>query len=110
MKTRTIVTALGLGSALLLAACDAKQQTEDGQADAGGRILDRSITDDMLPYDTVRSRPPAAQITPEPGSSGASGGSASATGGPADSAATDDASGESDAAEETGSEDTGDEE
>lgn len=103
MKTRTIVTALGLGSALLLAACDGQQKAEEGPVDAGGRILDRSVTDDMLPYDTVRSRPPAAEITAEPGSGGSSGGSASATGAASDGAATDEPD-DSDAAEDAGSE------
>ena len=28
---------------------------------AGGKILDRSISDDMLPYDTLRSQPPLAE-------------------------------------------------
>ncbi|WP_156842322.1 hypothetical protein [Novosphingobium aquimarinum] len=87
MTTRTIVTAIGLGTALLLSACDGSKKADDGAADAGGRILDRSVTDDMLPYDTVRSRPPSAMMTDEPESGGASGNGARATG----SAATDEA-------------------
>jgi hypothetical protein len=80
VTTRTIVTAIGLGTALLLSACDGANKTDDGKADAGGRILDRSVTDDMLPYDTVRSRPPSAMMTDEPGSGVAAGNGARASG------------------------------
>ncbi|MCB2060743.1 MAG: hypothetical protein R3E09_18460 [Novosphingobium sp.] len=44
---------------LALAGCGGKQETER-QDTAGGEILARSIGDDMLPYDTVRSQPPLA--------------------------------------------------
>lgn len=39
---------------------------------AGGEILERSISDDMLPYDTVRSRPPLAETAKKDGGAGAS--------------------------------------
>lgn len=80
MKTRTIVTggqALLVGTALLLSACDGKKAA-NGPSDAGGRILSRSVTDEMLPYDTVRSRPPSAEMTEEVDRSGDAGGTRSA--------------------------------
>lgn len=46
-------------AALSLAACGGKQDA-DRQGTAGGEILKRSVGDDMLPYDTVRSQPPLA--------------------------------------------------
>lgn len=49
---------LGLALSLALAGCG-KDKAPD-KAVAGGEILPRSVTDDMLPYDTVRSQPSLA--------------------------------------------------
>ncbi|MCJ2178446.1 hypothetical protein [Novosphingobium album (ex Hu et al. 2023)] len=49
---------LTLAAALPLGGC--KKSTEPGQTTAAGEILPRSVTDDMLPYDTVRSQAPLA--------------------------------------------------
>ncbi|HUD27297.1 MAG TPA: hypothetical protein VMQ93_00385 [Novosphingobium sp.] len=47
------LTALAVAT-LALAACDKGQ--EQTKAAAGGELLPRSASDDMLPYDTVRSQ------------------------------------------------------
>lgn len=50
---------LGLLMPLALAAASCgKEEAEERKLPAGGEILERSITDDMLPYDTVKSRSP----------------------------------------------------
>ena len=49
---------IGLAVSLALAGCG-KDKAPD-KAAAGGEILPRSVTDDMLPYDTVRSQPSLA--------------------------------------------------
>ena len=54
---------------LALGACGEKKEPAR-QDTAGGEILDHSIGDDMLPYDTVRSQPPLA---PKATASGATG-------------------------------------
>ncbi|WP_098104201.1 hypothetical protein [Novosphingobium sp. PC22D] len=71
---------LVLGASLaLLASCGGDKKASEGGAAAGGQILDRSVTDDMLPYDTVRSRRPL--LAPEAGQTGS--GAAIAAGGTA---------------------------
>jgi len=48
--------------AMCLSACgDRKQEAAPTIEKAEGEILTRSVTDDMLPYDTVRSQPPLAE-------------------------------------------------
>ena len=65
------------GLALLaLAGCQDKKQAAPGQAKAGGEVLPGSVSDAMLPVDTVRSQPPLAPKS-EPGA--AKGGKASAS-------------------------------
>lgn len=54
-----ILTALSFVSAAALALGGCKDEPEQKQA-AGGELLPRSVTDDMPPYDTVRSQPPLA--------------------------------------------------
>ena len=45
-----------------LAACqDKPAEQKMGQTRAEGKILERSVTDDMIPYDTIRSQAPLAQ-------------------------------------------------
>lgn len=53
---------------LALSACDREQEPAT-KGVAQGKILERSISDDMLPYDTVRSQPPRLEPEPEPGTS-----------------------------------------
>lgn len=65
---------------LALAACGSNEKKAKDQRTAAGEILPGSISDSMLPYDTVRSQPPLApRETGKPG--------AKATGGPAAAAA-----------------------
>ncbi len=45
---------------LALAACGSGEQKGKDQRTAAGEILPGSISDSMLPYDTVRSHPPLA--------------------------------------------------
>lgn len=52
-----------------LSACE-DQKVPERQAGAGGEILERSVSDDMLPYDTVRSQPPLVSEAPEDDASG----------------------------------------
>lgn len=54
MKTLHRLLLLGTAAALPLSAC--KKADETPKAAAGGQLLERSVTDDMLPYDTVRSQ------------------------------------------------------
>ena len=56
---------LPLCAALALAACSGETKKETG-GQAGGEILPASVSDAMLPRDTVRSQAPLA---PKPGSS-----------------------------------------
>ena len=51
---------LTLCAALALAACNGDGKKETG-GKAGGEILPASVSDAMLPYDTVRSQAPLAQ-------------------------------------------------
>jgi hypothetical protein len=46
---------------LCLSACDRGDNDARGTGKAEGQILPRSVTDEMLPYDTVRSQPPLAE-------------------------------------------------
>ncbi|MCJ2188019.1 hypothetical protein [Novosphingobium beihaiensis] len=52
---------LALAAALPLGGCKKdKKEPAKAAAAAGGEILPRSVTDDMLPYDTVKSQAPLA--------------------------------------------------
>ena len=51
---------LPLAIAALLAACGDEPAADDGRA-AQGEVLEGTISDAMLPLDTVRSQPPLAQ-------------------------------------------------
>lgn len=63
------LTALPVAMAAVLALAGCKKDKAPEQADAaGGEILPRSVSDDMPPYDTVRSQAPLAN--PEEGRSG----------------------------------------
>jgi hypothetical protein len=48
---------------VLLAACDWLQGEEDDDRTASGQVLEGTISDSMLPLDTVRSQPPLAKST-----------------------------------------------
>jgi hypothetical protein len=58
-NTRSLLATLMLGAALALSACHHEGKGED-QRTAAGQVLSGSISDAMLPYDTVRSQPPLA--------------------------------------------------
>ena len=63
------LTALPVAMAAVLALAGCKKDKAPEQADAaGGEVLPRSVSDDMPPYDTVRSQAPLAN--PEEGRSG----------------------------------------
>ena len=60
---KNVFTFACLSAAVLaLGACGEKKEPAR-QDTAGGKILEHSINDDMLPYDTVRSQPPLAPKT-----------------------------------------------
>ena len=67
---RTLLLASAAG---LLAGCGDDPQPEQGTADgrsAAGEVLEGSISDEMLPYGSLRSRPPLAEIGDIPESEG----------------------------------------
>ena len=51
---------------ILLAACGGGD-AENDQRTATGQVLEGSISDSMLPLETVRSQPPLAKVTGTPG-------------------------------------------
>ena len=53
-------------AAFALTACGEKEEPKR-QETAGGAILARSVSDDMLPHDTLRSQPPLASKPKESG-------------------------------------------
>lgn len=55
-----LTLALILAPILTLAACGGTEKNEKDRRTAAGEILPGSISDAMLPYDTVRSQPPLA--------------------------------------------------
>jgi hypothetical protein len=57
MKTRIALATMAGAAILALGACGKDKSSQQKEA-AGGELLPRSVTDDMLPYDTVRSQPP----------------------------------------------------
>ena len=59
-----------LALCVLLAACGDAAEDDDGRT-AGGQVLEGSISDSMLPLDTVRSQPPLAKVTGTPSEGGA---------------------------------------
>jgi len=62
MKLSHLVV-LAAGATLALAGC--KKAAEAPKTAAGGELLERSVSDDMLPYDTVRSQ--ASLAAPDDG-------------------------------------------
>jgi hypothetical protein len=69
MNTPARIAVLALLS-LTLAACQGEAKKPDaGQQTAKGEILEGSISDAMLPVDTVRSQPPLAPKSSESDSS-----------------------------------------
>jgi hypothetical protein len=57
----TSLLLLAAAATLALGAC--KKAEDQPKAAAGGELLPRSVSDDMLPYDTVRSQ---ASLAPPP--------------------------------------------
>lgn len=57
---------------LVLSACDwFGGGEEDDDRTSSGEVLEGTISDAMLPLDTVRSQPPLAKVTGKPGEDGA---------------------------------------
>ena len=57
---RIVPLALTLCAGMALAGCQEKKQTGSSHATAIGEVLPGSVSDAMLPVDTVRSQPPLA--------------------------------------------------
>ena len=55
MNASRLMILAAVGTALLLGGCN-KSADDQPKAAAGGDLLPRSASDDMLPYDTVRSQ------------------------------------------------------
>ena len=66
---------LALAPLALLAACDGDKAGDEARAPSG-EVLEGTISDSMLPLDTVRSQPPLAE--PKAGARGQAGDEASA--------------------------------
>lgn len=58
-KRRAILPVMVLAVALALPACQAEKKPASQRA-AGGEVLPGSVSDAMLPLDTLRSQPPLA--------------------------------------------------
>ena len=56
---RTVVIVTG---ATALAACGSSKESAGDSKAENSRILEGSISDEMIPYEKLRSEPPAAQI------------------------------------------------
>lgn len=57
--------ALAVLTAGLIACGDARRSETQTIDEAEGEILEASVRDDMLPYDTLRSQPPLAEVEEE---------------------------------------------
>ena len=58
MKHPAMLSAAVLAAAALsLTGCNQGKKDDGAKAAAGGQLLARSVSDDMLPYDTVTSQP-----------------------------------------------------
>lgn len=66
MKLRFAMLAL---PALLLAGCG-DSSADDDERTASGEVLEGTISDGMLPLDTVTSQPPLVKAQPSAGASG----------------------------------------
>lgn len=64
---------LAAGAALLLGVSGCDKKDEAPKAAAGGQLLPRSVGDEMIPYDTLRSQAPLKN--PDAGLGGGDGGS-----------------------------------
>lgn len=53
-----------VAGALAVAACgdDAEEPTQANGRSAAGEVLEGSVSDEMLPYDRLRSQPPLAEM------------------------------------------------
>ena len=71
-----------LGGALALAACGASGDTAEGGAAENSRILEGSVSDEMIPYEKLRSEPPAARVSEGESKGGGSGGGGAGAGAP----------------------------
>lgn len=75
-QTMARIAAIAMGTCLL-AACDGGDTgSQASSGDATGEILEGTISDSMLPVDTVRSQPPLLQEAPTSESSGEDSGAA----------------------------------
>ena len=76
MKLPLLVSLLPLA---LLAACQDDAAPAEGEGDVSGEVLEGTISDAMLPLDTVRSQPPLLNADPEGEATGEDGESAPAS-------------------------------
>ena len=80
---RTAVLAFALLPALLLGGCDlfGGSSADSGDGATSSEVLEGSISDDMIPTDTVTSQPPLLGV--QPGEGGAAGEAEATEGDPA---------------------------
>ncbi|MBM3596551.1 MAG: hypothetical protein FJX31_12510 [Alphaproteobacteria bacterium] len=67
-------------AALALAACGGAGDEATGGESENSRILEGSVSDEMIPFEKLRSEPPAAKIEAGEGKAGAAGTSGSRAG------------------------------
>ena len=67
MKVSGYLLVAAAAGLLTLAACQDKSRKPAGPGTAQGEVLPGSVSDAMLPLDTLRSQPPLAPISEESG-------------------------------------------
>ena len=85
--TMTLRSCALLALACALAACGS-ENNETSVASGNSEVLKGTISDDMIPYDTLRSQPPAARTATDTAGSSGSGPTSAAPDGEATQAAT----------------------
>ncbi len=71
LQITPVLTGAALAAALLLAACNAEpERSANDTRDAGGEVLEGTISDDMIHFDQLRSQGVPAEVE---GSGGAEG-------------------------------------
>ena len=87
MCVTRLLACAALTALLLVAACSDEPAPESGQAAAPGEVLEGSISDEMIPFDLLRSQPPLEEVVVENTARGGEADAPSAPAVPADPSA-----------------------